>query len=266
MTSDKRWNIQTDLPFIETFYERQSDGSIVETAIPHPDIDLSIEYFTDGASRFTASRIKGVYVGCRPVDEHSIEVFIPLSRKSMGRGELRRKLFLSISDNNFLDQVRNTCIPAKTGLFLWNGPSDSFALSPHGEAIVATILNSSYDIIDLTSSIYPNTCRRIIEKFEMGIVANVYVKETAESIQRAVIEVQKVDDGYRFFTGEFETAEEDSEIRMYQIYYHIQTNGTVTRNRFAKFPAVAAAGNYIEKTDRLILGGYSPADLIGNNH
>lgn len=53
---------------------------------------------------------------------------------------------------------------------------------------------------------------------------------------------------------------------MYQIYYLInQTDGIATRKRYDRFPAVASAGDYIKKTDRLILGGYSPADLKSNN-
>lgn len=267
MTSDKRWNRETDLPYVETFYERQSDGSFVETAIPSAEIDFTIEYFTDGASRFKASRFNGVYNGCQPIDGYSIEVFIPLSRISMGIGELRRKLILTIPDNNFIEQIRNTCIPAKTGLFLWSGPTDNFSQSPHGEAVVATIINASYDIIDLTSSTYRDTCRRIIEKFEKGIAANIYIKETATSIQQAIIQVQKVDGGYRLFTGLFETSEEDGAIQTYQVYYMInQADGSITRNRYQRLPSIATAGDYIKKTDRLILGGCSPADLIDNNN
>ena len=263
MTSDKRWNIQTDLPYVETFYERQSDGSFVETAIPSAEIDFSIEYYTDGASRFTASRINGVYNGCKPIDGYSIEVFIPLSRKSMGKGELLRKLILTIPDNNFLDQVRNTCIPAKTGLFLWNGPTDNFPQSPHGEAIVATIINASYDVIDITSSTYRDTSRKIIEKFEKGIAANIYIKETATSLQHAVIQVQKVDGGYRLFTGIFETSKEDGAIKTYQVYYMInQSDGSVTRNRYQRLPAMASADDYVKKSDRVVINGGSPADLI----
>lgn len=61
MTSYRRWNILTDLTYIETFYERQSDGTLVKAAIPDAGIDFTIDYFTDGATHFKASRIDGVY-------------------------------------------------------------------------------------------------------------------------------------------------------------------------------------------------------------
>ena len=54
MTSYRRWNILTDLTYIETFYERQSDGTLVKAAIPDAGIDFTIDYFTDGATHFKA--------------------------------------------------------------------------------------------------------------------------------------------------------------------------------------------------------------------
>ena len=92
MTSYKRWNILTDLAYIETFYERQGDGTLVKAAIPDAGIDFTIDYFTDGATHFKASRIDGVYKDCRQIDEYSLEIFIPLSRRRMCKGELRREL------------------------------------------------------------------------------------------------------------------------------------------------------------------------------
>ena len=170
MTSYRRWNILTDLAYIETFYERQGDGTLVKAAIPDAGIDFTIDYFTDGTTHFKASRIDGVYKDCRQVDEYSLEVFIPLSRRRMCKGELRRELTLTIPDDNFLNQIKSICFPAKTGLFLWFGPSDNFKQTAYGEAIIATIINASYDIIDLTSSAYPATCLKIMEKFEKGII------------------------------------------------------------------------------------------------
>ena len=71
MTSYRRWNILTDLAYIETFYERQGDGTLVKAAIPDAGIDFTIDYFTDGTTHFKASRIDGVYKDCRQVDEYS---------------------------------------------------------------------------------------------------------------------------------------------------------------------------------------------------
>lgn len=248
MTSYRRWNILTDLTYIETFYERQSDGTLVKAAIPDAGIDFTIDYFTDGATHFKASRIDGVYKDCRQVDEYSLEVFIPLSRRRMCKGELRRELTLTIPDDNFLNQIKSICFPAKTGLFLWFGPSDNFKQTAYGEAIIATIINASYDIIDLTSSAYPATCLKIMEKLEKGITANIYIKERAELPQQSIIQVQKADGGYQLFTGIFETSEEDGTIKIYQIYYLVnRTDGVVTRKRYDRFPAVASAGDYIKK-------------------
>lgn len=86
---------------------------------------------------------------------------------------------------------KSICFPAKTGLFLWFGPSDNFKQTAYGEAVIATIINASYDIIDLTSSAYPTTCLKIMEKFEKGIAANIYIKENVALPQQAVIQVQK---------------------------------------------------------------------------
>ena len=156
----------------------------------------------------------------------------------MCKGELRRELTLTIPDDNFLNQIKSICFPAKTGLFLWFGPSDNFKQTAYGEAIIATIINASYEIIDLR----------------------------AELPQQSIIQVQKADGGYQLFTGIFETSEEDGTIKIYQIYYLVnRTDGVVTRKRYDRFPAVASAGDYIKKTDRLILGGYSPADLKSNS-
>lgn len=91
--------------------------------------------------------------------------------------------------------------------------NDNFKQTAYGEAIIATIINASYDIIDLTSSAYPATCLKIMEKLEKGITANIYIKERAELPQQSIIQVQKADGGYQLFTGIFETSEEDGTIK-----------------------------------------------------
>lgn len=263
MTTDKRWNIQTDLVYTETFYERQTDGTLLKVPVPGAEIDIRIEYFTDGGCKYEVSRIDGIYQGCRQIDEYSLEIFIPLSRLSMRPGVFGRNLRLTIPDENFMDQVKNLCFPAKTGLFLWFGPTDDIEQSPYGEAIVATIINASYDVIDLTGEAYPDTCRRIFAKLDIGIPANIYVKESDELPQRAIAQIRKTETGYRLFSGIFETEEFEGGIKTFRVYYDmIREDCSIVKGKEELFPELAPAGEYVKRSDFLIINGGCPNDIL----
>lgn len=135
-----RWNFQSDMVYLETFYERQTDGTLLETTIPGDEVDFILEYRADGSARFRATRIDGVYTNCRRVNDYTVEVFIPLSGAGLGKGELERKLLLSYPDDNFPETTKNICVPTKTGYFLWHGPSDGGSQTAQGEAILSQII------------------------------------------------------------------------------------------------------------------------------
>ncbi|MEG2063533.1 MAG: hypothetical protein RRY23_00180 [Alistipes sp.] len=140
MSRDKRHNFFTDLTYLETFYERKDDGSLVITTIPADEVDFTLEYYVDGRSRFRASRKAGKYENCKKVDSSTIEVYLSLSRVFLGKGELRRNLFLHFPDKNFQKAIKQVCVPTYTGYYLWEGPSDKGPLSSQGEAVVDTIV------------------------------------------------------------------------------------------------------------------------------
>lgn len=124
MSAKRRCNWKTDLILTETFYEREDDR-LVPTAIPDESVNFKIVYSTDqDCRRYTVERWNGVYKGCRKLDDNTLAVFLPLSRHFLGRGALCRELFLSIPDRDFEHQRRSICIPAATGCFLWEGPTD----------------------------------------------------------------------------------------------------------------------------------------------
>lgn len=145
MATTIRHNYKSDLEYIETFYERRQDGTLVKTKVPEEGIDIVLSYRAEDDRRFVATRTAGRYTNCRKVDESTIAVFIPLSRRSLGKGVLVRELILRMPDGNFLDKTRNLCMPAQTGVTLWGGPSDNATPSATGEAVIATILNGAYE-------------------------------------------------------------------------------------------------------------------------
>lgn len=140
----KRYNYRSDLEHFETFYQRAQDGTLSKISIPEDGIDFTITYRAEDDRTFLAYRKGGRYVGCQKYDDSTLRVFIPLSQRSLGRGELIRELRIIVPDDNFPNQTRNICIPAKTGCYLWNGPSDGDSLTTQGQAIVATMIDSVY--------------------------------------------------------------------------------------------------------------------------
>lgn len=131
--------------YVETFGELGNDGQFIQSSIPADEVDFVFEYYVDGRYRFRADRTDGVYHNCLPIDDSSIQVFIPLSRLSLGCGELRRKLILKIPTASFPDNVQNTCIPDRTDYFLWNGPSDEEAEAAQGEISIRIIVGPKGD-------------------------------------------------------------------------------------------------------------------------
>ena len=140
----RRYNFRSDLEYLETFYQRAEDGTLVKTSIPEDGIDFTITYRAEDDRTFLASRKNGRYTGCERYDDSTLRVFIPLSRQPLGCGELIRELRLIFPDEHFPGGMKNICIPHKTGCALWNGPSDGNNISAQGDAIMAMIIDSVY--------------------------------------------------------------------------------------------------------------------------
>lgn len=140
-----RHNYKTDLEYVETFYERRTDGTLVKAPLPQDGIDIVLCYRAEDDRRFVATRTAGRYTNCRKVDESTIAVYIPLSSRRLGKGPLVRELTLRVPDGNFPEQIRSICLPAQTGVVLWNGPSDTASPTATGEAVVATIISGAYE-------------------------------------------------------------------------------------------------------------------------
>lgn len=142
------YNYRSDLTFVETFYKSGTSNSLVIDKIPDIAIDFEFVYRAEDNRMFTAGRRGGEYFNCKALDESSVEVFIPLSRKPLGIGELRHELRLYTPNNDFPDSVQHTRIPASTGLFLHRGASVPMDQTLASSAIVAAILagQSAYEI------------------------------------------------------------------------------------------------------------------------
>lgn len=138
----KKCNWKTDLQLAETFYTLAENNTLVATPIPDDAIDFQIVYRAEHDCRYTVSRTRGVYNGCKKIDANTLAVFIPLSRYSLGRGPLLRELYMQVPNNDFEGKIRNICVPADTKHFLWDGPTDNDVVVAT-EIITATILKGN---------------------------------------------------------------------------------------------------------------------------
>ena len=138
----KRCNYKTDLVLTETFYELSASNTFVKATIPDDAIDFEIVYRAEHGSKFTASRESGVYKCCEKINEHTLAVYIPLSRCSLGQGPLLRELIMSVPNNKFEGQEQKICIPADTKHLLWGGATDN-DITVESDVVIATILKGN---------------------------------------------------------------------------------------------------------------------------
>ncbi len=117
-------NHRSDLALVEIFYRHDAEtNEIVAAEIPDTEIDFEFVYRAEDDRSFTAGRKGGTYFNCKPISNKSVEVYIPLSRRSLGTGPLIHFLQLHTPNGNFPEEVQNICVPASTGYFLHKGPS-----------------------------------------------------------------------------------------------------------------------------------------------
>ncbi|WP_304953023.1 hypothetical protein [uncultured Alistipes sp.] len=141
-------NYRSDFTFVEKFYKLGSSNDLVADKIPDITIDFEFVYRAEQDRSFKAGRRNGEYFNCKPLDDASIEVFIPLSRNPLGTGELFHELKLYTPNDDFPESIQRICIPASTGIILHKGASVPMTTSIVGSAIVAAILagKSAYEI------------------------------------------------------------------------------------------------------------------------
>ena len=141
-------NHHSDFTFVEKFYKLESSNDLVADKIPDITIDFEFIYRAEPDRSFKAGRKNGEYFNCKPLDDTSIEVFIPLSRNPLGTGELFHELKLYTPNDDFPESIQRICIPASTGIVLHKGASAPMTTSIAGSAIVAAILagKSAYEI------------------------------------------------------------------------------------------------------------------------
>lgn len=141
-------NHRSDFTFVEKFYKLGSDNNLTVDKIPDVTIDFEFIYRAEPDRSFKAGRRNGNYFNCKPLDETSIEVFIPLSRTPLGVGELFHELRMYTPNDDFPESVQLTHIPASTGLILHKGASAPSTTSVVGNAVIAAILagKSAYEI------------------------------------------------------------------------------------------------------------------------
>lgn len=141
-------NHRSDFTFVETFYKLGSSNDLVADKIPDITIDFEFVYKAEPDRSFKAGRKNGEYFNCKPLDDASVEVFIPLSRNPLGTGELFHELKLYTPNDDFPESIQRICIPASTGIVLHKGASAPMTTSIAGSAIVAAILagKSAYEL------------------------------------------------------------------------------------------------------------------------
>lgn len=128
-TNQIRRNAETDFTYIEQFGKRDAAGNFIATAIPE-DVDFDLEIWADNCNKFIASRKNGNYNFCEKIDASRLKVYVPLSKNNLGKGPLRRKLYIRFPNGFYQDAPTQICVPAYTGIELYDGPSDDCETLP----------------------------------------------------------------------------------------------------------------------------------------
>ena len=70
----KKCNWKTDLQLTETFYTLAENNTLIATPIPDDAIDFQIVYRAEHDCRYTVSRTRGVYMGCKKIDANTLAI------------------------------------------------------------------------------------------------------------------------------------------------------------------------------------------------
>lgn len=115
----------SDLIRHEVFHRLDEAGEAVKVAVPGDDVDILFAYSTGKGPRITASRVGGIYVNCKKIDEYTVAVFLPLSSSPIGTGRMIRTVSLIVPSDSFPSGRFKICVPAKSNVELWVGPTDT---------------------------------------------------------------------------------------------------------------------------------------------
>lgn len=127
----KRQHFRSDLTLHVTITRpANSDGGGGQVAIPD---HVRLEYFVpDGRTAIIAERNGKDMTLCKLAEDGmSLEVFLPLSRKTLGTGNLMVVITEFSPLAGFPDNVKEIHNPSETGIQLWKGASD-------GDSTIAT--------------------------------------------------------------------------------------------------------------------------------
>ncbi len=115
-------NYKSDFLMVEKFY-RDKDRS---EQMPVPE-HVVLSYFTARRENSFRAERNGAYCSACQVSEDGMDllVYLPLSRCPVGRGELLKVVTEVVDDDNYPSGVKLSRVPQKTGVFLYDGVSDS---------------------------------------------------------------------------------------------------------------------------------------------
>ena len=118
----KYQNFKSDFTSVHTFHRQEGD---TKTQIAVPE-HVRLTFFTTERCGFVAVERNGAQMsGCSlSSDGLTLSANIPLSRKSLGTGELFCEIAEITSEAGFPDSERVEVTPVKLGVTLWPGKSD----------------------------------------------------------------------------------------------------------------------------------------------
>ncbi len=118
----KYQNYKSDFTSVHTFY-RQDGDTKTQIAVPN---NVRLTFFTAERCGFVAVRRNGAEMsGCSiSADGKTLTACIPLSRKSLGTGELFCEIEETTSETGFPEDERIEVTPVRLGITLWPGKSD----------------------------------------------------------------------------------------------------------------------------------------------
>ena len=118
----KYQNFKSDFTSVHTFH-RQEGGTKTQIAVPE---HVRLTFFTAERCGFIAVERNGAQMsGCSlSSDGLTLSANIPLSRKSLGTGELFCEIAEISADAAFPEQEKIEVTPVKLGVTLWPGKSD----------------------------------------------------------------------------------------------------------------------------------------------
>lgn len=118
----KYQNFKSDFTSVHTFYRQEGDEK-KQVAVPE---NVRLTFFTAERCGYVADRRNGTEMtGCSlSEDGMTLMAHVPLSRKSLGTGELFCEIEEITTDTEFPDKERVEVTPVRLDITLWPGKTD----------------------------------------------------------------------------------------------------------------------------------------------